>query len=87
MGARLQRQGWEPVAVLREAGETVHMLLKPVVEDDGQRIAGLTVLVADQHEAVVVNVMGDLKPEFFSDTLVALDVDVATDVQVAAVTP
>ncbi len=87
MGAKLQQQGWEPVAVLREADETVHMLLKPVEGRDGHRIAGLTVLVADQHEAVIVNVMGDLKPELFSDTMVALDVDVAPDVQVAAVAP
>jgi hypothetical protein len=87
MGMKLQQQGWEPVAVLREADETVHMLMKPVEGRDGQRIAGLTVLVADQHEAVVVNVMGDLKPEFFSDTMVALDVDVAPEVQVAAVSP
>ena len=87
MGDRLQRQGWEPVAVMREADETVHMLLKPVVEDDGQRIAGLTVLVADQQEAVVVNVMGDLKPEFFSDTMVALDVDVTPDLELAATSP
>lgn len=91
MGARLQRQGWEPVAVMREADETVHMLLKPVGEDDSQRIAGLTVLVADQQEAVVVNIMGDLKPEFFSDTMVALDVDVDVDVtqdlELAATSP
>ena len=82
MGAKLQRQGWEPVAVLREADETVHTLMKPVEGRDGQRIAGLTVLVADQEEAVIVNVMGDIKPEFFADTMVALDVDVGPDVQV-----
>jgi hypothetical protein len=87
MGTRLQQQGWEPVAVLREADETVHMLMKPIGDSDGQRIAGLTVLVADQEEAVIVNVMGDLKPELFSDTMMALDVDVAPDVQVASVSP
>lgn len=84
MGQKLQDQGWEPVAVLRDEGETVHMLMKPVEDEHGQRIAGLTVLVADRTEAVLVNVMGDLRPEFFSDTMVALDVDVAPDVQVAA---
>ena len=87
MGLKLRGQGWEPVAVLQEEGETVHMLVKVVGEGAGQRIAGLTVLVAERTEAVVVNVMGDLRPEFFSDTMAALDVDVAPDVQVAAVSP
>ncbi len=84
MGLKLQDQGWLPVAVVRDEGETVHMLMKPVEDEDGQRIAGLTVLVADREEAVLVNVMGDLKPEFFGDTMVALDVDVAPEVQLAA---
>ena len=87
MGMKLQRQGWEPVAVLREGTETVHMLLKPLEGGDGRRVAGLTVLVADQEEAVIVNVMGDLKPELFADTMVALDVDVTPEVQVASVSP
>lgn len=80
MGKRLQKQGWEPMAVLKEEGETVHMLIKP----KHGRIAGLLVLVADQHEAVIVNLMGDLKPEMFTDTMVALDVDAAPHIEVAA---
>ena len=87
MGTRLQGQGWEPVAVLRDADETVHMLMKPVHDENGRRVAGLTVLVADREEAVVVNVMGDLKPELFTDTMAALDVDVTPDIQVASVAP
>ena len=86
MGERLREQGWEPVAVIQEAGETVHMLMKPVGEAPNQRIAGLTVLVADRQEAVVVNVMGELKPELFSSTMAALDVNVTPQIQVAAVT-
>ena len=84
MGEKLQDQGWLPVAVIQDAGETVHMLMKPVEDENGQRIAGLTVLVADREEAVLVNVMGDLRPEMFSETMVALDVNVTPDVQVAA---
>lgn len=87
MGHKLRDQGWLPVAVMKEEGETVHMLMKPAGDTGSSRVAGLTVLVADRHEAVVVNVMGDLRPEMFSDTMVALDVDVAPDVQVAAVAP
>ncbi len=80
MGLRLQDQGWEPVALVREAGETTVMLIKA----HGARIAGLTVLSADEHEAVVVNVMGDLRPEMFADTMVALDMDMTPAVQIAA---
>jgi hypothetical protein len=87
MGVKLQRQGWQPVAVMRDADETVHMLMKPIDGPDGQRIAGLTVLVAGREEAVIVNVMGDLKPELFSDTMVALDVDVTPPIEVASVSP
>lgn len=87
MGEKLMDQGWAPVAVVREEGETVHMLIKPITDAKGDRIAGLTVLVAERDEAVVVNIMGNLKPEMFSDTMIALDVDVTPDVQVASVAP
>ena len=87
MGDKLAEQGWAPVAVIQEEGETVRVLMKPISDKDGDRIAGLTVLVADRHEAVVVNVMGDLQPELFTDTMVALDVDVAPDIQVASTAP
>ena len=81
MSEKLREQDWQPVALIREDGESVHMLMK--VTKDG--IAGITVLVADESEAVLVNVMGDLKPELFSDTMVALDVDVTPDIQVVQV--
>lgn len=80
MSARLQDDGWSPVAVVREPGETVHMLVK----SERGRMTGLTVLVLEDDEAVVVNLMGELAPENFTDTMAALDVDVAPRVQVAA---
>ena len=36
-------------------------------------------------EVVVVNIMGDIDPLHYSDVMVALDVDDAPDVQIAAV--
>jgi hypothetical protein len=48
------------------------MLMRTV---DGQ-ICGMTVLVLDgDSEAVIVNLMGEIRPEQFSDVMVALDVD------------
>ena len=79
MSVRLREQDWEPVAVMKEEGETVHMLVKTT--DAG--IVGMTVLVADQTEAVVVNIMGDLDPQYFSRAMTALNVDNTPDIQLA----
>ena len=52
----------------------------------GSNIRGMTVLTSDgSSEAVVVNLMGDIQPEQFSDVMVALDVDAPgiEDVKVA----
>jgi hypothetical protein len=79
MSERLQEQGWMPLALLKDEGETVHMLLK----ENGDQVAGLTVLVADQEDAVLVNIMGELRPELFSDTMAALDVGAVPTVELA----
>ena len=74
MSRKLQDDGWEAVMTVREEREQVHMLMRL----SGERIAGMTVLVSDgESEAVIVNLMGDIRPEQFSDVMVALDVDAA----------
>jgi hypothetical protein len=74
MSDRLQQDGWEPVMLVRSEDEQAHMLLKVV----GEQVRGMTVLVCDgDSEAVVINLMGDIRPEQFSDVMVALDVDAA----------
>ena len=82
MSRHLQDDGWEPVLLIREEDEATHMLLRTV---DGQ-ICGMTVLVSDgESEAVVINLMGEIKPQQFGDAMLALDVDTpgVDDVQVA----
>jgi hypothetical protein len=72
MSSNLQLDGWEPVLRVRQEAETVHMLVRTV---DGH-IRGMTVLVCDgESEAVLVNLMGEIRPDQFSDVMVALDVD------------
>ena len=74
MSGRLQDDGWEAVMTVREGSEQVHMLMRMV---DG-RICGMTVLVSDgESEAVIVNLMGEIEPEQFSEVMMALDVDAA----------
>lgn len=72
MTQKLKSQGWEPVISVREPGERTVMLMKV----KGEAILGLTVVNCDAHEAVIVNVMGELRPEMFAETMVALEVDV-----------
>jgi hypothetical protein len=72
MSRHLQDDGWEPVMLIREENEATHMLLRTV---DGQ-ICGMTVLVSDgESEAVVINLMGEIKPQQFGEVMLALDTD------------
>lgn len=80
MGNKLDNDGWQPVMLVREEGELVQMFAKP----SGAGIQGLTIVSADDEEVVVVNVMGDIDPAYYSDVMVALQVDDAPDVQIAA---
>jgi hypothetical protein len=80
MGDKLSNDGWSPVILVREEGELVKMYAKS--SDNG--IQGLTIVSADDSEVVVVNVMGDIDPHYYSDVMVALEVDDAPEVQIAA---
>ena len=79
MSGNLQQDGWEPVLLIRGDDEATHMLIRVV----DQQICGMTVLVIDRFhvrqdgdsEAVVINLMGGIKPQQFSDVMVALDVE------------
>jgi hypothetical protein len=72
MSRHLQDDGWEAVMLIRKEDEATHMLLRVVDE----QILGMTVLVSDgESEAVVINLMGKIRPRQFSDVIVALDVD------------
>jgi hypothetical protein len=72
ISTQLQDDGWEAVLSIREGSEATYMLLRTV----DQQIRGMTVLVSDgDSEAVVINLMGEIRPEQFGDVMVALDVD------------
>ena len=79
MSLKLHEQNWEPVMLVTEDGEQMHMLIKMV----GDSIRGLTLLTSDGAEVVIINIMGDLQPEMFSATMAALDIDVP-EIQIAA---
>ena len=78
----LEDDGWRPVMLVRSEGERTHLMLKST----GNQVHGLTLLTSDGFsEAVVINLIGDIQPEMFSDVMVALDIDdgSAQDVAVA----
>jgi len=74
MSDRLEDTGWDRVLLVRQEREQAHMLVKL----DGDRISGMTVLVCDgDEEAIVINLMGDIRPQQFGDVMAALEVDAA----------
>jgi len=81
MGTKLSKDGWKPVMLIREESELVQMYAKP--SSDG--IKGLTIVSAESDEVVVINIMGDIDPVYYSNVMVALDVDNAPEVQIASV--
>ena len=68
---RLQEDSWEPVALVQDGPERLHLLMKT----SPTSIKGLMFFASDGVEAVMINVMGDLRPEVFSKTMAALDID------------
>jgi hypothetical protein len=81
MGNKLNNDGWESIMLVREEGELVQMYAK----SSGNGIQGLTIVSADDEEVVIINVMGDIDPRYYSNVMVALDVEAAPEVQIAAV--
>ncbi|MCZ6616924.1 MAG: DUF4252 domain-containing protein [Gammaproteobacteria bacterium] len=71
MSLKLREQDWDPIVLIQEEGEWVNMLIKVT----GTRISGLTVLSSDSEEAIMVNIMGNLRPELFTTAMAALDID------------
>ena len=78
MSLDLREDNWQPVMLIQDDSEQTHMLMR----SEGDRIEGLTLITSDDQEAVVINLMGHLDPQHFTDVMVALDVD-APEVEVA----
>ena len=70
---KLRIQGWEPLVAIRGRDADATEVLVRL----GRRhsVAGLVVMTQDEEELVVINLIGDLRPERFRDYLDGLDVD------------
>ena len=55
-----------------------------MIKADKTKISGLAVLTADRDEAVFVNMIGNIRPEFFNEILDSVDADVnVPDIELA----
>lgn len=68
---RLVKQGWNQIVAVRDDGEHVTALVRM----KAGAIRGLAVVVQDDEELVLVNVIGNIKPENFSSMMATLDID------------
>lgn len=79
-GKRLEKDGWERVVTVNDDDENVLVMIKA----DKTKISGMAVLTADRDEAVFVNVIGNIRPEFFNEILDSVDADVdVPDIELA----
>ncbi|MEM9304830.1 MAG: DUF4252 domain-containing protein [Pseudomonadota bacterium] len=69
----LEAAGWSPMVAVREDDGFVRVL---VAMESGDQIDGMVVMVSEPDEVVLVNLMGDIRPELFSDYMAGMDVDV-----------
>jgi hypothetical protein len=80
---RLVAKGWEPAIATREDGGLVNVMVKMGGE---QAIRGMVVMSLDGNELVLVNLIGEIRPEMFNSYMTELDVD-TPDVDIDASGP
>jgi hypothetical protein len=69
--AELLRDGWLPIATVREADEFVAVLLKIGKQEN----EGLAVLITEPEEVTFVNLIGDVRLDFINEYLADIDVE------------
>ena len=70
--AQLIGDGWLNVIAIREGAETTSVLLRPGA---GGANRGLTVIVQEPTEVVLVNLIGNVRLDLFNDYMAEVDVD------------
>lgn len=70
----LEGDGWEPIAAVREDGGLVTALVK--TEEEPLVMDGLVVMFNDDEGLVLVNVIGNIRPETFGVLMDGLDIEI-----------
>jgi hypothetical protein len=77
---RLEKDGWDKLVTVNDGDQNVLVMIKT----NNAKISGMTVLTADRDEAVFVNMIGDIQPEFFNEIMNSVDADVdLPDIEIA----
>lgn len=76
----LDSQGWERVVRVRENGEHVDIYMR--LSDDGELIHGITIMVAEPGDTVMVNIVGEISGNDISALGRRFDIDELTDLEV-----
>jgi hypothetical protein len=64
--------GWRAIAKVRDGSDRVSILLRP---GDNGRLHGMAVIVQEPTEVVLVNLIGNVRIDLFSEYMADLDVD------------
>lgn len=68
----LQKESWQPVIQVKEAGEEVQIFMK----GDDQGMQGLTVMTVNEEEAVFINILGEINPDQLDEVMSNLNINV-----------
>jgi len=71
-GQRLEKDGWDRLVTVNDNDENTLVMVKR----EATKISGMAVLVTDRDEAVYINMIGNIRPEFFNDILDNVNADV-----------
>jgi hypothetical protein len=69
---RLSSRGWIPIVMVRDDGELASVLVRAGRDD---RVRGMAVMVQEEDEVVLINLIGDFRPEMFNAFMTELDID------------
>lgn len=70
---RLIDRGWERVVAVRDDGEFATALVRV---DSPERIDGLAVMMQDSEQVVLINLIGNIRPETFAMLMDEIDVEI-----------
>lgn len=80
IAADLDAQGWERVVRVRENNEHVDIYMR--LSDDGDLIHGITIMVAEPGDTVMVNIVGEISSNDIAALGRRFDIDELTDLEV-----